>query len=189
MNSLTDEQKKLVEENVRLAYYMAQKWMNQLAPRRFDPDELRSLCALALCKAARAFDEEKGVKFATFAARCMDNEVLMVLRKEKHNWRFVSLEQPITEDLDDGNALTVQETLSDPQDDIEAWIILETIPVLLKTLQDRERTIMERIYFSDEAQRSVGADLGLSQSYVSRIRRKALDEMKKAAEKNQIAWF
>lgn len=188
MQRLNDEQQALIEDNIRLAYYMARKWSANLPPRKIDEEEVQSLCTLALCKAAAAFKKEKGVKFATFAARCMDNEVLMCLRKMKNNWMIISLEHAINEDQD-GNCLTLEDILSTPNDLMEEWMIKETLPLLLDALNERERSIMDRIYFQEEPQRTVGADLGLSQSYISRIRKNALKNMHKEAMKDKVAWF
>lgn len=188
MQSLTEAQQTLVEENIRLAYYMAQKWSKHLPPQKADLEELKSLCSLALCKAARAFNEEKGVKFATFAARCMDNEVLMMLRREKNQWMLVSLEHPINDD-GEGSELTIQDVLHEPKDEIEEWVINESIPALFSVLKEREEVLIKRIFFDNDVQRMIGIDMGLSQSYVSRVRDKALTKMRREAMRDQVAWF
>ena len=151
------------------------------------PDDLLSIGSLGLIKAVDTFDPDKGTKFATYGARCIQNEILMFFRSQKKTNMEISLNDTIDVDRD-GNPLTYLDIISVPEriaEQIDMEIHIEKIRKLVDTVLDgREREIIVLRYglcgYSPLTQREVAKHLGISRSYVSRIEKRALEELKAA---------
>ena len=158
----------LIERNLRLVAHIVKKYQNV----EEDAEDLISIGTIGLIKAIRTFDGGKGSRLATYAARCIDNELLMMLRMRKKTARDVSLYEPIGTDKE-GNEISLLDVTLSKQEDFAV-------------LSDREKEIITMRYgLSDEqelTQREIGEKLGISRSYVSRIEKKALLTLKKAFE-------
>ncbi len=174
---------KLIEHNMRLVSHIIRKYY---ASYQY-PDDLLSIGSLGLIKAVDSFNHEKGVRFATFGARCIQNEILMFFRSRKHVGMEVSLNDTI--DIDrDGNPLTYLDIISAPEriaEEIDMNMHIEKIRKLVDTvLDDRQREIIVLRYglngYQPKTQREVAAYLGISRSYVSRIEKKSLVILKDA---------
>lgn len=165
---------KLIEHNLRLVAHVAKKYA---APRR-DQDDLISIGTVGLIKAVSTFDLTKNRSLATYAARCIENEILMSLRTEKKQSGEVFLSDPIGQD-GDGNELSLADILGSEADAVpreaESSIISETVRKAVETaLSERECTVIKLRYGLINGrcmpQREVAAVLGISRSYVSRRR-------------------
>ena len=171
----------LIEKNLRLVVYIAQKFENT----GLLIDDLTSVGTIGLIKAVNFFKSEKNIKFATFASRCIENEILMFLRKNVKNKNEVSLDEPISTDRD-GNELVLADVVGTDIDstykNIEMKIENETLAYLIELLSPRERYIMKLRYgLSDSeelTQKEVADLLQISQSYISRIEKKILLKLK-----------
>ena len=176
----------LVERNLRLVAHIAKKYQNV----EEDAEDLISIGTIGLIKAIRTFDGGKGSRLATYAARCIDNELLMMLRMRKKTARDVSLYEPIGTDKEGNENSLLDVTLSKQEDFAEMISRREDISKVRRlvstVLYDREKEIITMRYgLSDEqelTQREIGEKLGISRSYVSRIEKKALLTLKKAFE-------
>ena len=172
----------LIEKNLRLVVYIAQKFENT----GIMIDDLTSVGTIGLIKAVNFFKSEKNIKFATFASRCIENEILMFLRKNVKNKNEVSLDEPISTDRD-GNELVLADVVGTDGDstykNIETKIENETLAYLIGLLNPREQYIMKLRYGltqQDElTQKEVADLLQISQSYISRIEKKILLKLKK----------
>lgn len=185
-----EEQKKLAREtltihNMRLVAHIAKKYQNVDE----DMEDLISIGTIGLIKAVESFDASKG-KLSTYASRCIDNELLMLLRFKKKTSREVSLYDPIGTDKE-GNEISLLDVTGKEQEDIfdhlEKDERLKKLPELLETrLTDREREIIVMRYGLSDGrevtQRMVGKKLGISRSYVSRIEKRALEKMREGFE-------
>ncbi|MBR2650502.1 MAG: RNA polymerase sporulation sigma factor SigK [Clostridia bacterium] len=168
---------RLIEHNMRLVSHIIRKYY---ASYQY-PDDLLSVGSLGLIKAVDSFKAEKGIRFATFGARCIQNEILMFFRSRKHSGLEVSLNDTIDVDRD-GNPLTYLDIISAPEhiaEDIDMNMHIEKIRRLVDTvLDERQREIIVLRYglmgYQPKTQREVAAYLGISRSYVSRIEKKAL---------------
>lgn len=173
--------KKLIEHNLRLVAHIAKKYYAGSA----DQDDLISIGTIGLIKAISSFKPNKGIRLATYAARCIENEILMHFRSAKKSERDVYISDPIDTDKD-GNTLTLIDVITDNTDIVENLdlkVKLEKLKVYLKdTLTPRELKIIELRYglkgTKELAQREVAKKLGISRSYVSRIEKKALTKLK-----------
>lgn len=173
--------RKLVEHNLRLVAHVAKKYYTC----GVENDDLISIGTVGLIKAVSSFRSDKGIRLATYAARCIDNEILMYFRGTKKTERDVYISDPIDTDKD-GNTLTLSDVIADENDiaeSIETKIGTEKLRGILKsTLDGREMKIIELRYGlcdRDElTQREVAALLGISRSYVSRIEKKALEKLR-----------
>ncbi|MEL7608608.1 MAG: RNA polymerase sporulation sigma factor SigK [Bacillota bacterium] len=172
---------KLIEHNLRLVAYIAKKYT---AAGR-DADDVISIGTIGLIKAVSTYNKNKGTALATYAARCIENEILMSIRTEKKQQGEVSLHDPIGTDRD-GNAVSLSDVLgSDPeqvQNDVEIRIASEQLrKIIAAALTDRERLVVELRYGimggRCMAQREIAKLLGISRSYVSRIEKKALNKL------------
>ena len=149
---------------------------------------------IGLIKAVDSFDIERNVRFATYAAKCIDNEILMLFRQDKKKEREVSLNEPIGKDKE-GNEISIIEIVSDEEKDIvEDCIFDERIACLYKkmgrVLNKREMTVISERYGlfgnDEKTQCELAKELGISRSYVSRIEKKALEKLKKLLEDNHL---
>ncbi|MCL6598229.1 RNA polymerase sporulation sigma factor SigK [Alicyclobacillus macrosporangiidus] len=170
----------LIEHNLRLVAHLAKKFESSGE----DMDDLISIGTIGLIKAVESYTLDRGTKLATFAARCIHNEILMYLRSTKRHRRDASLHDPIGVDKD-GNEMTLADLLgSDPDDVInevdlswEKQKVFEHLPLL----PEREREVLCKRFGildgEERTQREIAAEMGISRSYVSRIERKALNKL------------
>lgn len=173
---------KLIEHNLRLVVYIAKKFDGC----GIEFEDLISIGSVGLIKAVKTFKHDKNIKLATYASRCIENELLMQLRKLSKIKGEVSLEKPLSED-GEGNQLVVADVIADENDEITTSIETSAeknaIWEILQKLEKREREIMILRFGlegSDElTQKEVADKLGISQSYISRIEKKILSKMKK----------
>lgn len=172
----------LIERNLRLVAHMVKKY---LTPER-ELEDLLSIGTIGLIKAIQTFDTGKSCRLATYAAKCIDNELLMMLRSEKRRLREVSIYDPIGTDKE-GNEINLIDILGqDSPQIIDTLCLNENIEILRKNLDsvltDREYTIIVRRYgldgFQSRTQRELAAELNISRSYVSRIEKKALEKLR-----------
>ena len=186
-----DEQQKklardtLIVRNLRLVAHIAKKYQNVDE----DMEDLISIGTIGLIKAIESFDSSKG-KLSTYASRCIDNELLMLLRFKKKTSREISLYDPIGTDKE-GNEISLLDVTGSEQSDVLTKVEdaqhLEKLPSLIEErLNDRERLIIVLRYglLSGEemTQRSIGKKLGISRSYVSRIEKRALEKLREGYE-------
>lgn len=177
----TEAKNKLIEHNLRLVAHIIKKYYSNAR----DQDDLISIGTIGLIKAVSTFDSNKGTRLATYAARCIENEILMYFRNQKKTSQDVSISDPIDTDKD-GNQLTLMDVVSSEDtvlDDVDLKIKSECLHKYIKTiLSGRERMIIEMRYGIDgqcpKTQREVAEKLNISRSYVSRIEKKALGELR-----------
>ena len=177
-----DEEAKeiLIKHNLRLVAHIAKKYSNY-----GDNDELISVGSIGLKKAVNSFNHTKGTQLATYASRCIENEILMTMRVTKKHRSNVSLNEPVGVDRD-GNELTIMDVLAEAGsviDDVESNILMERLlEITGKCLNEREYEIIRLRYGLGGApaltQREVAAKFGISRSYVSRIEKHALGKIK-----------
>ena len=174
---------RLIENNLRLVSHIIRKYYSSYG----NQDELLSIGSLGLIKAVDSFKSELGTRFATYGAKCVQNEILMYFRSKKKSSLEVSINETI--DIDkDGNPLTYLDIISVEDtvaEDIELKLHIEKIRDLVNTvLDEREKEIIVLRYglcgFEPKTQRVVAKHLDISRSYVSRIEKKALDKLKEA---------
>lgn len=174
----------LIERNLRLVAHIVKKYNNSGK----DIDDLISIGTIGLIKAISTFDASKGTRLATYAARCIENEILMCIRANKKARGEVSLQEPIGTDKE-GNEITLLDILGIDEEDISDEIHLKFQKKKLReainnVLKDREKKILELRYGLVDGvcktQREIAAMLGISRSYVSRIEKRAIDKLSKA---------
>ena len=181
----TDEgevKNKLIEHNLRLVVYIARRFENT----GVDLDDLVSVGTIGLIKAVGSFSPEKNIKLATYASRCIENEILMHLRKTVKIKSEVSFDEPINSDWE-GNELILSDVMGTDGDvvykKIENGVESELLLKALKNLSNREREIMELRYGigggEEKTQREVADLMGISQSYISRLEKKIISRLKK----------
>ncbi len=175
----------LIEHNLRLVAYIAKRFENTGA----SIEELISIGTVGLMKAVSSFNSDKNIKLATYASRCIENEILMYIRKTSSQRREISIDEPLSVDWD-GNELLLSDILGSENDvvsrameeDEERNILLDAV----KTLSGRERLIVEMrfgLFGSEElTQKEVADALGISQSYISRLEKKIMTRLKKKIE-------
>ncbi len=174
---------KLIEHNLRLVAHIVRKYYSS-SPQE---DDLISISTIGLIKSVDSFDIDNGARFATYAARCIQNEILMYFRSQKKLSQEVSLSETIDTDRD-GNALTYEDIIRCEDtiaDDIDRKMKTSKIAAYItKGLEPREREIIILRYGLDGdvpiTQREVAEKLGISRSYVSRIEKSALDKIRRA---------
>ena len=171
----------LIERNLRLVAHIAKKYQNT----EDELDDLISIGTIGLIKAVNSYDDTKGSRIGTYAARCIDNELLMMLRGKKKVSREVSIYEPIGVDRE-GNEINLLDVIESEQVDViekmELSEHLKKLEVLFDTLlSKREKEILSMRYglFGKQeiTQREIGKELGISRSYVSRIEKKALQKL------------
>jgi RNA polymerase sporulation-specific sigma factor len=167
---------KLIEHNLRLVAHVVKKFDKT----RDDSEDLISIGTIGLIKGIESFSPGKGTKLATYAARCVENEILMHLRANKKSARDVSIYESVGQDKE-GNDFTLADLLATDADEVEATVLtrLDTdkISSFLSVLDEREREVIWARYgLSEEerTQRDIAKELGISRSYVSRIEKRAL---------------
>ena len=172
----------LVERNLRLVVYIAKKFENT----GVGLEDLISIGAIGLMKAINTFDTNKNIKLATYASRCIENEILMFLRRSNKIKSEISIDEPLNQD-GDGNELLISDVLGTDPDvtsrRIEDEVDKQLLRASIKKLTNRERNIMElRFGFisgEEKTQKEVAEMLGISQSYISRLEKKIINKMKK----------
>jgi len=172
---------KLIEHNLRLVAHVAKKYYGNTS----DQDDLISIGTIGLIKAVSSFNSGKGIRLATYAARCIDNEILMHFRSAKKTAQDVYISDPIDTDKD-GNTLTLVDVITDNSDiveDLDLKLKLQDLKLYLKdTLTPREMTVIRLRYGlngkKELTQREVARHLKISRSYVSRIEKKALQKLR-----------
>lgn len=174
---LNEEQKELATKNIALALWMAKKWKATLPECDFN--ELVSLCYLGLTKAALHFEKDR-VKFATFAGRCMQNEILLLLRRNRKLRREISLYDKICTDKK-GNELLISDTLYQPETEVlmRDDMIQEVIEEALGYMRPMDKEVVTLTYFENKEQLEIGKQFSLSQSIVSRKKKRGLAEARK----------
>ena len=172
---------KLIEHNLRLVAHIIKKYYSN----SIEQDDLVSIGTIGLIKASSTFDYDKGTRFATYAARCIENEILMYFRNKKKYAQDISLSEPIECDKD-GNALSIMDIMADEKsitEDIEEKLRAENLHKIIDSeLLPREKEIICMRYGIMEkgpyTQREVAKKLSISRSYVSRIEKKAIEKLK-----------
>lgn len=176
----------LIEHNLRLVVYIAKKFENIGT----DLEDLISVGAIGLIKAVKSFDVDKNIKLATYASRCIENEILMHVRKKTKQNLEVSIDEPLNFDKD-GNELLLSDVLESDEEGMskqleknsEKKILWEAI----RKLNAREQRIMELRFGlmgeEENTQKEVADLMGISQSYISRIEKKILNRLKKDISK------
>ena len=172
----------LIEHNLRLVAHIVKKYYNTGA----DQDDMISIGTIGLIKAVSTFNTDKGIHLATYASRCIENEILMFFRNQKKTAQDVFISDPIDTDKD-GNTLTLIDVIADKSDiadEIDTKIKVEKLRVILPVcLTERERLIIEMRYGlcgrEELTQREIAKKLDISRSYVSRIEKSALEKLRK----------
>lgn len=175
----------LIEHNLRLVAHIAKKYYSSTN----DQDDLISIGTIGLIKAVNTFSSEKGTRFATYAARCIENEILMHFRNVKKTAGDVYINEPIDSDPDNGS-ITLMDVFSDEEsliDNLDLKLKAEKLyRYIRESLDSRERMIVELRYGLRDrrplTQREIAKKLNISRSYVSRIEKKALDKLKRRFE-------
>lgn len=180
---------KLIEHNLRLVAHVVKKYYTE----RVDQDDLISIGTIGLIKGISTFRSDKGIKLATYAARCVENEILMHFRSLKKTAQDVSINDPIETDKE-GNDLTLIDVIADDSnilDDIDLRIKTERLQkYMTEALTPRERIIISLrfglIGGKENTQREVAQKLNISRSYVSRIEKKALLKLYEKFENSRL---
>lgn len=174
----------LIEHNLRLVVYIAKKFDNT----GVGVEDLISIGTIGLIKAINTFDRDKKIKLATYASRCIENEILMYLRRNSKTKLEVSIDEPLNVDWD-GNELLLSDILGTEEDviykDIENEVERNLLGKAIDKLSDRERMIVNLRYGLESesgeelTQKEVATLLGISQSYISRLEKKIIKRLKK----------
>ncbi|MFT8871436.1 MAG: RNA polymerase sporulation sigma factor SigE [Sporolactobacillus sp.] len=176
----------LIERNLRLVVYIARKFDNT----RINIEDLISIGTIGLIKAVNTFNPEKNIKLATYASRCIENEILMYLRRNSRTRTEVSLDEPLNVDWD-GNELLLSDVLGTENDvttrNMERKVDHTLLEHALRMLNDREKEIMMLRFGllgdKEKTQKDVADQLGISQSYISRLEKRIIKRLKKEFSK------
>ncbi|MBQ8980000.1 MAG: sigma-70 family RNA polymerase sigma factor [Eubacterium sp.] len=176
----------LITHNLRLVVYIAKKYESPTA----GTEDLVSIGTIGLMKAVRTFDPNKNIKLATYASRCIENEILMYLRKASNSKVEMSFDEPLSVDWD-GNELTLRDVLGSEPDEISEEIEYEDEKRLLRYivahLNPKEKDIMYERFGLDgrevQTQKQLADKMGISQSYISRLEKRILGKIKAEMEK------
>ena len=172
----------LIERNLRLVVYISKKFENT----GINIEDLISIGTIGLIKSINTFKPDKNIKLATYASRCIENEILMCLRKNNSKKTEISIDEPLNVDWD-GNELLLSDILGTDNDiiyhNLESEIDKELLEIAMQTLSQRERHIMELRFgirrHNAKTQKEVADILGISQSYISRLEKKIILRLKK----------
>ena len=187
LNSSTEQAKeKLIVHNLRLVVYIARKF--DTAPTGIE--DLISIGTIGLIKAVNTFCPERNIKLATYASRCIENEILMHLRKVSSKRNEISIDEPLNTDWD-GNELLLSDVLGSEPDEVGRSLEQEDerhqLNFFVCSLPPRERQIMEMRFgmngYPEYTQKQVADTLGISQSYISRLEKRIIVKLKKQIEK------
>lgn len=185
----SEARNKLIEHNLRLVAHIIKKYYSNTR----DQDDLISIGTIGLIKAVSTFDYKKGTRFATYASKCIENEILMHFRTVKKSSSEIHFEESIDTDKD-GNQLTLMDIVADSScmvDKVDLIIKSQQLYKFIEdSLDDRERQIIKMRYglcgYHSLTQREVAKKLDISRSYVSRIEKKALQTLKKKYDKTPL---
>lgn len=177
---------KLITHNLRLVVYISKKFETPSA----GTEDLVSIGTIGLIKAVNTFQPDKNIKLATYASRCIENEILMYLRKTSSQKCEISLDEPLNIDWD-GNELLLSDVLGSDGEEVGKEVEKEDEKKLLNSLIDnlspREKEIMQMRFgmngYEELTQKEVADYLGISQSYISRLEKKIINKLKKQLEK------
>ena len=185
----TSARDELIEKNLRLVAYIVKKY----AGIGKDSEDLISIGTIGLIKAIDSFDVDKGIRLATYASRCIDNELLMLLRSEKKQAKEVYLNESIGSDKE-GNEISLIDIIETSDEDVTDKVLLKEdlgklYDYVETVLSDREMNIIYLRYgipdgSKEYTQREIADIMGISRSYISRIEKKALNKLKKAYDEN-----
>ena len=172
---------KLIEHNLRLVVFLAKKYDNTM----YDLEDLVSIGTIGLIKGIKTYKLDKNIKLATYASRCIENEILMFLRKNKKRMSEVSFEDSVNLDSE-GNELHIEDIFGTEEDLVEKSIECKDDKILLasevKKLDDRDKEIIELRYGlsgkKELTQKELAEKLNISQSYISRIEKKVIKKLK-----------
>lgn len=180
--------KQLIEHNLRLVVYLAKKFENT----GVCVEDLISIGTIGLIKGINTFNPEKKIKLATYASRCIENEILMYLRRNNRVKLEVSFDEPLNTDWD-GNELLLSDILGTDEDviykDLETEVEISLLKKAMLSLNERERQIIElrfgvnHVENKELTQKEVADILGISQSYISRLEKKIMARLKKEIQK------
>ena len=176
----------LIERNLRLVVYIARKFENT----GISIEDLISIGAIGLIKAVNSFNPDKNIKLATYASRCIENEILMVLRKSKRLKLEVSFDEPLNTDWD-GNELLLSDILGTDADlvtrDMDACAEKQMLHAAIHSLSPRERHIVDLRYGlgneKEHTQKEVADLMGISQSYISRLEKRIIGKLREELAK------
>lgn len=176
----------LIVHNLRLVVYIARKFDTASV----NLEDLISIGTIGLIKGVNTFKNDKNIKLATYASRCIENEILMYLRKTASMKNEISIEEPLNTDWD-GNELLLSDILGSDGDEIGRGVELEDersqLNSFVRSLPPRERQIMEMRFgmngYEEYTQKEVADALGISQSYISRLEKRIIHKLKKQIEK------
>ena len=176
----------LIEHNLRLVMYIAKRFES----KKLDIQDLVSVGSIGLIKAVDSYKLDKNIKLATYASRCIENEILMYLRKANKSINDLSLDDSLSNE-EDGNNLTLGEVIPDEKvaySEIELNDEKSCLMKLIKRLSEREQTIMYMRYglngYEEQTQKEVADSMNISQSYISRLEKKILHKLKVEMSKN-----
>lgn len=178
----SDAKQILVERNLRLVVYIAKKFENT----GVDLEDLISIGTIGLMKAINTFNTDKNIKLATYASRCIENEILMYLRRSNKIKGEVSIDEPLNQDRD-GNELLLSDILGTDEDiiykNLEDEVDYKLLKIAISKLTDKEKYIMNLRFgmegYEEKTQKEVADMLGISQSYISRLEKKIMLKMRK----------
>lgn len=177
-----DAKSSLIEHNLRLVVYIARKFENT----GINVEDLISIGTIGLIKAINTFNTDKNIKLATYASRCIENEILMYLRKNQNSKTEISIDEPLNVDWD-GNELLLSDVLGTDNDvtyqSIEKEVDIKLLSIAMEKLSKREQDIM-RMRFGlsgskEKTQKEVADFMGISQSYISRLEKRIIKRLKK----------
>lgn len=185
-NGNENVREKLIVHNLRLVVYIAKKFESN----NCSVEDLISIGTIGLIKAVNTFSPDRNIKLATYASRCIENEILMFLRKTSQLKNEISIDEPLNTDWD-GNELLLCDILGSEADtvniDMEKELEIQQLLIAVSKLSEREATIMElRFGLSgkkEHTQKEVADMLGISQSYISRLEKKIISKLKYDLEK------
>ena len=171
----------LTEHNLRLVVFIAKRFENT----KVGIEDLVSIGTVGLMKAIETFHPDRNIKLATYASRCIENEILMYIRKNSHNRNDISLEEPLNVDWD-GNELLLSDVLGTDEDSVLGNIERAEETAMIRSavcaLEKRDRQIIEKRFGlgknEEKTQKEVADELGISQSYISRLEKKIISKLK-----------
>lgn len=177
----------LIERNMRLVAHMVKKY----ATNEWDTEDLISVGSIGLMKAIHTFDPSKATRLGTYAAKCIDNEILMVLRTNKKQSREVSIYEPVGVDKE-GNEVCIMDLMEADMEEVDEQLIKKQEigkirEVFEQCLSSKEKLVIQMRYgmwgMREYTQREIAEKIGISRSYVSRIEKGALEKMREMMEK------
>lgn len=186
LNDVPNAREPLITHNLRLVVYIAKKFESGSA----SVEDLISIGTIGLIKAVNTFCPERNIKLATYASRCIENEILMYLRKSSQLKNEISIDDPLNVDWD-GNELLLSDILGSEQDtvnhDLEQEVERDLLRNAVSHLAPREREIMQLRFglnnTREHTQKEVADTLGISQSYISRLEKRIIERLKKDLER------